>query len=77
MDKPESNKIYALTGTGKDKCISNGNTWKESEVVLCKTCKIPLKFYDGSLGYESLFCSKCGYYCDDINEVIKSKIYIL
>ena len=32
MDKPEPNKQYALTGGPKDKCIANGNSWKESEV---------------------------------------------
>ena len=32
MNKPEYNKIYALTGSKSDKCISNSNTWKESEV---------------------------------------------
>jgi len=31
-DKPEAGKTYALTGTKDDKCILNGNTWKESEV---------------------------------------------
>jgi hypothetical protein len=31
-DRPESGKLYALTGGTGDKCISNGNTWKESEV---------------------------------------------
>jgi len=31
-DKPEANKQYALTGGHGDKCISNGNSWKESEV---------------------------------------------
>ena len=31
-DKPEPGKIYKLTGGSNDKCISNGNTWKESEV---------------------------------------------
>ena len=31
-DKPEAGKTYALTGTKNDKCILNGNTWKESEV---------------------------------------------
>ena len=31
-DKPEENKQYALTGGPGDKCISNGNSWKESEV---------------------------------------------
>ena len=30
--KPESNKVYALTGGHGDKCIANGNTWAESEV---------------------------------------------
>ena len=30
-DKPEEGKIYALTGGPNDKCISNGNSWKESE----------------------------------------------
>jgi hypothetical protein len=32
QDKPESNKIYQLTGTETEKCISNGNTWQESQV---------------------------------------------
>ena len=31
-DKPEANKQYALTGGPGDKCILNGNSWKESEV---------------------------------------------
>ena len=31
-DKPEDGKVYALTGGPGDKCISNGNSWKESEV---------------------------------------------
>ena len=31
-DKPEEGKTYALTGAKNDKCILNGNTWKESEV---------------------------------------------
>lgn len=30
--QPEPGKIYALTGKTGDKCISNGNTWAESEV---------------------------------------------
>ena len=30
--KPQEGKTYALTGGPKDKCIANGNTWKESEV---------------------------------------------
>ena len=32
-EEPKANKIYQLTGLKEDKCISNGNTWKESEVV--------------------------------------------
>lgn len=32
MDKPEADKVYALTGGHGDKCIANGNTWAESEV---------------------------------------------
>ena len=31
-DKPEDGKVYALTGVKSTACISNGNTWKESEV---------------------------------------------
>ena len=37
-DKPEENKQYALTGGPSDKCISNGNSWKESEVKEKETC---------------------------------------
>ena len=29
---PKSGKVYALTGGPGAKCISNGNTWAESEV---------------------------------------------
>jgi hypothetical protein len=32
-DKPEPFKQYALTGGTGTKCIMNGNTWAESEVV--------------------------------------------
>ena len=31
-DKPEAGKTYALSGKIQDKCLLNGNTWKESEV---------------------------------------------
>ena len=31
-NKPESGKVYALTGGPGAKCIANGNTWSESEV---------------------------------------------
>mgnify|MGYP004462934485 CR=1 FL=1 len=31
-NKPEGNKVYKLTGGPGEKCIANGNTWKESEV---------------------------------------------
>jgi hypothetical protein len=31
-DKPEADKVYALTGARGTSCIANGNSWKESEV---------------------------------------------
>lgn len=31
-NKPEYGKQYALTGATGDKCLSNGNTWQESEI---------------------------------------------
>lgn len=31
-DRPEYGKTYALTGGKNEKCISNGYSWKESEV---------------------------------------------
>lgn len=31
-NEPEEGKIYALTGGPDDACISNGNTWAESEI---------------------------------------------
>ena len=41
-DKPEYGKQYALTGQKGDKCISNGNTWAESEVkTLSEECGAP------------------------------------
>ena len=32
VNEPKTGKIYMLTGTNKDKCIANGNTWNESEI---------------------------------------------
>ena len=32
-DKPEAGKVYALTGGPGSRCIANGYSWKESEVV--------------------------------------------
>jgi hypothetical protein len=32
QDQPEEGKVYALTGGSNDKCISNGNSWEESEI---------------------------------------------
>jgi hypothetical protein len=32
-DKPEEGKVYALTGGPGSRCIANGNTWVESEVI--------------------------------------------
>ena len=44
MDKPEPNKEYALTGGPNDKCIANGNSWKESEVKKkSETCEEQLR----------------------------------
>ena len=34
----------------------------------CPKCNIELKFYDGALGYEALYCPKCGYFADDKTE---------
>ncbi len=31
-DKPQEDKVYALTGGPGSRCITNGNSWKESEV---------------------------------------------
>ena len=41
MDKPEADKVYALTGGHGDKCIANGNTWAESEVKEMDLVKEP------------------------------------
>ena len=35
-DRPESGKVYALTGKSGDPSIAAGNTWTESEVVVEK-----------------------------------------
>ena len=37
--KPEPGTVYALTGKAGDKCISNGNTWAESEVKPAEPAK--------------------------------------
>jgi hypothetical protein len=39
-------------------------TDRDGNQSLCKKCKVPLKHYDGALGYEALYCPKCGYYSD-------------
>ena len=33
QDKPAAGKVYALTGGPGSRCIANGNTWAESEVI--------------------------------------------
>ena len=33
VDKPETGKVYALTGGPGSRCIANGNSWSESEVT--------------------------------------------
>jgi len=33
VDKPEAGKVYALTGGPGSRCIANGNSWSESEVI--------------------------------------------
>ena len=33
QDKPEEGKVYALTGGPGARCIANGFSWAESEVV--------------------------------------------
>ena len=33
QDKPEEGKVYALTGGPGSKCIANGFSWAESEVM--------------------------------------------
>ena len=40
MDKPQDGKLYALTGGPSDKCIANGNSWAESEVVEPKPLEV-------------------------------------
>ena len=37
-DKPEYGKQYRLTGDKDTPAISNGNSWKESEVFKCPSC---------------------------------------
>ena len=32
LDKPKPNKVYVLIGGKNTKCISNGNSWNDSEV---------------------------------------------
>jgi predicted nucleic-acid-binding Zn-ribbon protein len=34
------------------------------EHAKCPKCGTNLKSYDGCLGYEAAYCSKCGYYAD-------------
>ena len=35
------------------------------EKMTCPHCKdIYMRFYDGAIGYEAIFCHKCGYFED-------------
>jgi hypothetical protein len=55
-DKPEENKVYALTsGFGKPS-IANGNTWAESEV---KDSLVSLKIYEPNEN-DKPKCHGCG-----------------
>ena len=53
MNKPEANKLYALTGGTGEPCIANGNTWAESEVnnesvkITCGEYYAPEKYKQG------------------------------
>jgi len=31
-EDPQTGKVYKITGGPNDKCIINGNSWKESEI---------------------------------------------
>ena len=55
MNKPESGKLYALTGGKGQKSIANGNTWAESEVGRCSRCKNSIELE----GIGNLCCKKC------------------
>ena len=62
MDKPEADKVYALTGKTGDKCIANGNTWAESEVKEykkeIKAIKIELNITNENK-FSNFFTTKC------------------
>lgn len=45
-DRPEYGKVYSLIGGSNDKCIMNGNTWKESEVCTVENCNTCNKMFD-------------------------------
>jgi hypothetical protein len=49
---------------------------------LCPKCQTELKFHDGFLGYEAIYCSKCGYFADheiegQDNAFIEKKIEVV
>ena len=56
-DKPEPNKVYALTGGAGAKCIANGITWADSVIKKVSIFEI---FYTDSYGN----VDKCGE-CED------------
>ncbi len=45
-DKPEEGKIYALTGGPNDKCIANGDSWKDSVVQNDKPKSYKIKSFE-------------------------------
>lgn len=51
-NKPESGKIYVLTGGAGVPCILNGNTWKESEIKPNKNLNSIHAQQDGREGVE-------------------------
>ena len=53
-DEPIAGKVYALTGGSTDKALSNGNSWKESQIK-APTDYITIKTHPDLVGKRARF----------------------
>lgn len=72
MDRPESGKVYRLTGGPNTPAISNGNSWAESlvdpahEQVICKAQAVGFNRYSFASASQAEIAEAAEAYLDDL-----------
>lgn len=51
-------------------------TSEKTEIATCSKDKTPLRSYEGSFGYEAIFCPKCGRFEDSRDVKDKDTFFI-